>query len=239
MTPTPDWSGTYATSRVSLHRVAAHVLARRRHALTGRFGLRVTPGGIGTPLFGDDEVVRIDGASVLRERRVDDRAVTTTHGLDGATLRELAAFADVDVAAEFSVGADTPDVGDPDAPLRVDARAVALMAEWYRLGAQAIDDCIAALGDAGDATVAQLWPEHFDLGVDVAVGTGRTNLGVSPGDDASPEPYVYVGPWSAHRPGDAAYWNASFGALATWAEIPDAAAAESFFSRGLAYLAAA
>src|SRR4051812_7118657 len=97
MTPTHDWAGTYGTTRTELHRVAVHVLARRRFAATGRFGLRVTPGGFGTPLFGDDEVVRIDGASVLRERRVDDRAVTASKHLDGTTLRELARFTDVDL----------------------------------------------------------------------------------------------------------------------------------------------
>jgi hypothetical protein len=239
MTATPDWEGTYATTRTELHRVAAHVMARRRFVVTSRFGLRVTPGGLGTPLFGDDEVVRIDGASLLRERRVDDRAVTAPHTLAGATLRDLAAFVDVDLDTEFSAGNDTPELGDPEAPLQIDAASIAVLAEWYRKGAEAVDDCVARLGDAGDAAVAQIWPEHFDLGMDVAVGASRTNLGVSPGDGFSAEPYLYVGPWSADRPGDAAYWNASFGALVTWSEIPDAAAAYAFFARGLEYLAGA
>lgn len=33
------------------------------------------------------------------------------------------------------------------------------------------------------------------------------------GDDAEPQPYAYVGPWSADRPGDPDYWNASFGSV--------------------------
>jgi hypothetical protein len=239
MTATPDWDGTYSTTRTELHRVAAHVIARRRFLATGRFGLRVTPGGLGAPLFGDDEVVRIAGGSLLRERRVDDRAVTATHPLDGATLRDLAAFADVEVDPAFSVGTDTPDLGDADAPLQVDGGSVMVMAEWYRRGAQAVDECVARLGDAGDAAVAQIWPEHFDLGTDVAVGASRANLGVSPGDGFSAEPYLYVGPWSADRPGDAEYWNASFGALAPWSEIPDTAAADAFFARGLDLLTGA
>src|SRR6476620_9632802 len=117
MTPTPNWDGEYGTTRTELHRVAAHVLARRRFVVTERFGLRVTPGGFGTPLFGDDEVVRIGGGALLREQRVDDRAVTATHALDGATLGELATFAGVDLDPGFSVGTDTPDLGDPDAAL--------------------------------------------------------------------------------------------------------------------------
>ena len=139
MTATPDWDGTYATTRTELHRVAAHVIARRRFLVTGRFGLRVTPGGFGTPLFGDDEVVRVDGDALLRERRVADRAVTTTHGLGGATLQELAAFADVDLDPGFSVGTDTPDLGDAGVPLAVDAPSIGVMAEWYARGARAID----------------------------------------------------------------------------------------------------
>ena len=237
MTAAPNWEGEYAATRAELHRLTAHVIARRRFLATGRFGLRVTPGGFGTPQFGDDEVLRIDGVILVRERRVDDRAVTEFHALDGASLRDLAAFADVELDAGFSVGTDTPELGDPDAPLRIDGASVALMAEWYRSGAQAVDECAAQLGAAGDAAVAQIWPEHFDVGTDVAVGSGRANLGVSPGDGFSAEPYLYVGPWSADRPGDAAYWNASFGALATWSDIPDADAAAAFFERGLGYLA--
>jgi len=237
MTAAPNWDGEYAATRAELHRVAAHVIARRRFVVTERFGLRVTPGGFGTPLFGDDEVVRIGGGALLREQRVDDRAVTATHALDGATLGELATFAGVDLDPGFSVGTDTPDLGDPDAALRIDGASSAVMAEWYRRGVEAIDECVAGLGAHGDAAVAQLWPEHFDVGTDVAAGSGRANLGVSPGDRFSPEPYLYVGPWSADRPGDAAYWNASFGALATRSEIPDADAAAAFFERGLGYLA--
>ena len=36
----------------------------------------------------------------------------------------------------------------------------------------------------------QIFPEHFDLGVTA----GAVNYGFSPGDDAIPTPYVYVGP---------------------------------------------
>jgi hypothetical protein len=239
MTSTPDWDGTYATTRAELHRVAAHVIARRRFLLTGRFGLRVTPGGFGTPMFGDDEVVRISGTTLFRERRIDDRAVTATLAMAGASLNVLATFVDCDLDPAFSVGKDTPELGDADAPLDIDESSAAVMAEWFARGAEAVDACVAGLGAAGDPSVAQIWPEHFDLGTDVAIGTGRANLGVSPGDRFSAEPYIYVGPRSSDRPGDPAYWNASFGALATWSEITDADAAAAFFARGLGYLASA
>ena len=40
----------------------------------------------------------------------------------------------------------------------------------------------------------------------------QVNLGFSPGDAFSDDPYVYVGPWGPARPGDDGYWNAPFGA---------------------------
>ena len=36
-----------------------------------------------------------------------------------------------------------------------------------------------------------LWPEHFDLAIDV----DEVNYGVSPGDGYHGAPYAYVGPW--------------------------------------------
>ena len=242
MTATPDWDGEYAATRAELHRVATHVIAKRRFDVTGRFGLRSTPGGFGTPLFGDDEVVRVAAASLLRERRIGDHNATATHPLAGATMRELAVFVDVELDPGFSAGKDTPDLGDPDVPLRIDAASVEMMGDWYAGGARAVDHAVVAagaMGAMGDAAVAQIWPEHFDLGTDLAVGDGRTNLGASPGDGFSAEPYLYVGPWTDARPGDPTYWNAPFGAVARWSEIRDADAAIAFFARGLGYLAGA
>jgi hypothetical protein len=42
----------------------------------------------------------------------------------------------------------------------------------------------------------------------------KVNLGGSPGDGFCAEPYLYVGPWTSDRPGDPAFWNAPFGAIA-------------------------
>ena len=50
---------TDAAAREELHRLAAHVLARRRYAVTARFGLRPAPGGLATPPFGEGEVIRV------------------------------------------------------------------------------------------------------------------------------------------------------------------------------------
>lgn len=215
------------STRATLQRVATHVLARRRHAVTGRFGLRATPGGFGTPAFGPPdavEVLRVAGTAFVREVGPS----TTTVPLAGATLARLAAVAEVDLAAEFGVGRDTPPLGDPEAPLAIDADEAATVAAWFDLGWQALD------GVGVEHTTVQLWPEHFDAGCSVA---DRCNLGASPGDGFCPEPYLYVGPWSVEdRPGDPAFWNAPFGAVARIGEVGDVDAAAAFFRRGLEQL---
>jgi hypothetical protein len=47
----------------------------------------------------------------------------------------------------------------------------------------------------------------------------RINLGASPGDRFSSEPYLYVGPQGADRSGDPAFWNAPFGAVLRWGDL--------------------
>src|SRR5262245_26285224 len=102
-------ASAYGTTRRALHRVACHVVARARHRATGRFGLRVTPGGFGTPAFGEDvEVVRISGGLLVRERAGAGGASTAVAPLDGSTLADLAGLVGVDLREEFSAGPDTP-----------------------------------------------------------------------------------------------------------------------------------
>lgn len=223
-----------AATRAELQRVATHVLARRRHAVTGKLGLRATPDGFGTPAFGPDvEVLRVSGGVLLRERAGDVAAVP----LDGSTLADLARFAEVDLTATFSAGGDTPPLGDVDAAIRLDVADRRTLAGWFAIGWAALD---AVCASTSSPKAVQLWPEHFDAGTSVAVGSGpddRCNLGVSPGDAAHDEPYLYVGPWAAERPGDPAYWNAPFGALMARDDVvtdsDPVAAAERFFRHAL------
>ena len=224
-------------TRLVLHRVATHVLGRRRHAVTGRFGLRATPDGFGTPAYGDPtEVLRVAGTHLVRE--VGSNA--SVLALGGASLGEVAAFAGADLTTPFSAGDDTTPLGDIAAPLDVDPDVATALAEWFDLGWRSIDTTVAEAGAAGRATVLQLWPEHFDAGCSVAVGPGdgdRCNIGASPGDGFADDPYLYVGPWGTERPGDPAYWNAPFGAVLMRATVLAAAdpvaEAVEFFRRGL------
>ena len=49
----------------------------------------------------------------------------------------------------------------------------------------------------------QLWPEHFDVALELGAESsgGRAAYGLSPGDEAHDEPYLYVAPWQAPEPG--------------------------------------
>lgn len=239
---------TYPTTRDALALLATHVLARAQHAQSGRIGLRATPGGYGTSVYGPDrERLRVSGGLFVRERAAASSTSSAAMHIDGATLAELALFAGVDLSTEFSVGHDTPPLGDPDIPLRVDTRSAHTLGEWYGLTAQALDRTMAGVPAAvAGPTIAQLWPEHFDIALDLAFdnsapGERRVNLGGSPGDGFHDEPYLNVGPWTADRPGEVQFWNAPFGAIVGAHEIISAddpvAAATRFFRAGLERLA--
>ncbi len=241
--PLPPLPDDYATTRDALHRVATHVLARKRFEVGGRFGLRVTPGGFGTPLFGDaeaEELLRVSGPALVREHRDADGPHTTVVPLAGATLGSVAAAVEVELDPTFSVGKDTPALGDIDAPLTVDPAAVAVVAAVLAVGAEALDRTLGRLGPESTPIIAQVWPEHFDLGLDVGIGGQRVNLGASVGDRYHDAAYVYVGPWNAERPGDPAFWNVAFGALLGYDAIGAAAdpveAVVEFFETGLGFL---
>ncbi len=214
---------SHEKTRQALHRVAAHVLGRRRFEVSGRFGLRASPGGIATPAFGDEpEVIRLSGVWLLRELG----GLSAVTAVAGATMRELVGFVGADVEAPFSSGEATPPLGDPDAPIEVDASAAATIADWFGLGWRVLDEVLASLPASAEPATIQLWPEHFDAATHVGLPSGhRVNLGFSAGDGSEPEPYLYVGPWTPERPGNPEYWNAPFGALMRASEIgagPDA-----------------
>lgn len=230
--PAPD------ATTLELRRIATQVLARRRFAVTGRFGLRVAPGGFATPAFGPAdalEVVRVAGTALVHEVGAD----ATVTPLVGSTLAGLAEAVGVDLGEPFAVGHDTPPLGDVDALLAIDAAAAAELAAWFDLGVKALD---AVAATAARPSTSQLWPEHFDVAAAVAVGPGpddRCNLGASAGDGFSPEPYLYVGPWGSDRPGDPAYWNAPFGAVLPRSAVPSLDAAVAFLAHGVERLTSA
>ena len=211
-------------TRDGWHRMAEHVLAAGQFSASGTIRLRPCPGGFST-------VVGIDGRQLAV---VGNRLVI----LDGGERRETplttvgaaADFAGVTPGLRGSYSPVTP--ADPDAPLSVDTEAARLLADWYALTETALRRFTAGLGVT---TEPVLWPEHFD----VAIAVDAVNYGGSLGDDAIPEPYLYVGPHEGPPTGpsvDAAFWNAPFGAAVTVDRIRTPDEAVGFFLQGRALI---
>ena len=91
--------------------------------------------------------------------------------------------------------------------LELDPAAAGALAEWYAFAATVLER-LAAEARPGDVSAPILWPEHFDVAIELgSEGDGlRATYGFSPGDEQHPEPYAYVGPWAAQAPGE--LWNA-------------------------------
>lgn len=207
----------HTRTRISLHGVAEGLLAGSQYERSGTIRLRVLQGGFATVA---EPMLRVSGTEVVS---VDGRHVPLTGTF-------------TDVAETLGVPFAVPDIYPDHAPVTagdrvdVDLRAAARISAWFERGRQAL------------TTVARsqppvLWPEHFDL----AVTVDEVNLGVSPGDGYSPEPYAYVGPWdfdpSAEPYVDSPFWSAPFGATLRIDAAPDATALARFFSAGQTFVA--
>lgn len=203
------------STRKSLHQVAEHVLAAALQRASGQFALRPAPGGFATPPLPDGTVLAVHGTDLVVERAADVRRVPLT------TVREAAAFAGTEPG--YPTGGSPPATPDePDAPLALDERAAAVLADWFALGDLTLMRWAAEI-EAEGPTATLLYPEHFDLGA----SAGEVNYGFSPGDAAIELPYLYVGPW-AGRPAADDFWNAEFGAYRTVEQVETAEDALAF-----------
>ncbi len=92
-------------------------------------------------------------------------------------------------------------------PLPVDRPAADALGAWYALGAAVLAELIGDASPEDDPSEMNLWPEHFDLAIELGSEAqgARANYGFSPGDTDHPEPYLYVGPWTAEVEGR--LWN--------------------------------
>ncbi len=216
--------GKFAETRDALHRVAEHVIAPRRHLANGKIGLRYTYRGFGTPFFDDDHQVRVeDGELVDRNRR---RPLTTL-----AAAAEL-----VGVELGKGTGVYTPTTpADPDAPLVVDFNAARAVGDWFGFVTAVLEQLREEATDDDKPARVQLWPEHFDIAIDLGPDGRRANFGGSPGDADHPEPYLYVGPWDP-GPRTADFWNEPFGASLSHAAIRKGANPLDFLRQGKALL---
>ncbi len=233
LAPVPDG---YAASREDFHRLAYAVVAAARHQANGKFGLRFTAGGFGTPFFGDDRQVRVVGNVLVDQHGGKARQHQPT------SINDAAAFLGIEVSTVAAEG-DSPQLDDADRPLQLNAATGAFLGNWYGFVTSVLEELRAEASSADSPSRVQLWPGHFDpafeLG-DEAAGR-RASIGGSPGDGGSVEPYFYVGPWGAV--GDDPYWNAEgfTGAVLPYAELLAAedqrAAALDFLRTGAALLA--
>jgi hypothetical protein len=214
MEPVP---ATLVPTRLALHRLAERVISPARRAANGKIGLRYTRGGFGTPFFGaDDTQIRVEAHELVVQRAGEERRAPIT------TL---------DAAADHVGRSLLPDdVELDDAPLDVDRAASAFLGDWYGFAASVLEELRVGAGKAVDPSRVQLWPEHFDLAVELgreeaSSPTGspaRAAYGCSPGDENHDEPYIYVAPWVAPPPGE--LWQATgfTGAAMSYAELLEA-----------------
>lgn len=91
----------------------------------------------------------------------------------------------------------------------VEPAAAAALAAWFAFGSGALEELRAETDAALAPTPPQLWPEHFDVAIELGdeASGKRATYGASPGDAEHPEPYLYVAPWGA--PPDGPGWNAT------------------------------
>jgi len=219
---------TFARTRESLRALACYVLAPARLAAAGRIELTSTGDGFGTPPLPGGGRLVVRGATLAMEPGPPAVPITT--------VRAAAGHTGVELSPDPGVGRDLPPF-TPDAELLVDEASSAALGAWYALAQEVLDGL-----RAEDTRLAEphLWPEHFDLAVATDTGTvGGANLGFSPGDRHSPDPYVYAAPFDTEGlEGD--YWNAPFGATLGYegllAATDPAAAATGFLREGLARL---
>jgi hypothetical protein len=189
-------------TRLALHRLAEQVISPARERANGKIGLRFTRGGFGTPFFGEDVQLRVEAKNLVVQSRDGERAAQITTLTDMATHvgPELLEHAPVD-----------------DEPLDVDGHAARFIGDWFGFGAWVLEELRARVGDDVDPSRVQIWPEHFDIAVEIGVESAgpRATYGASPGDEEHPEPYLYVAPWGEIPDGEL------FGATAfKGAELP-------------------
>ena len=212
-------------TRVALHQVAEQVVSPARQRANGKIGLRWTLDGFGTPYFGADAQIRVEGAELVVDLAGEERRSRLT------TVAEAAA----------AIGFDLAD----RTPLEIDVTAACFVGDWFGFTTSVLEQLRAEARPEWEPSRVQIWPEHFDAALEIGNESAeqRAALGGSPGDESHPEPYLYVAPWTARPAGE--LWQAGGfpGAELAYGELlaasdPRAAALE-FFRVRLAALSAA
>ena len=193
----------YDETRQQLHVLAEHVLAAARHRANGKIGLRFTRGGFGTPFFGDDEQVRIDGDELVYQQGNRETRQKLTTAEDAARVAGIRCGAPRDVYRPTTTL-------DPDAELRIDRTSARYLGDLYGLGTSVLEELRARATAEESPSRVQLWPEHFDVALELGDESAgeRAGYGLSPGDENYDAPYLYVVPWD-ECPSDT-WWNGTY-----------------------------
>ncbi|HEX2307316.1 MAG TPA: hypothetical protein VHI14_03220 [Jatrophihabitantaceae bacterium] len=193
-------------ARRSLHAVAERLLAGPEYRAVGGIALRVVPGGFATA---EGPAIRVNGGELV----VDEARRVPLVG----TIADVAAAAEITEGPPEDLYHDHSDLGAD--PLQLDPTATAQLTDWYLL----VD---AALRAFAPGKTPVLWPEHFDVAIDLEDVT----YGASPGDGFCAVPYAYV---STSHPGpESEYWNAPFGAYVEHTDLPTIDALVTFWKEG-------
>ena len=90
----------------------------------------------------------------------------------------------------------------------VDVAAAHALGDFYGFACSVLEEFRAEEADE-DPTATQLWPEHFDIAIDLGLESKgrRATYGASPGDGEHDEPYIYVLPLGSEVSGE--LWNAT------------------------------
>lgn len=230
---------SFSTTRAALHQVAFFAMAPVRYQATGRLGLRAVPGGFGTPPWDTDEGQR-------RLRMDGDRLVTEVGGearsMVPSTLQDAVELLGIEYVEDWFAFHDPPAPIGPSAPLSIDPEAADVLARWFGFTTAVLEQ-LATTPGAVDVSEIQLWPEHFDVALEMGREDAgqRASYGGSPGDADHPEPYLYVAAWGEIERSEP-YWNdlAFNGASLSHRELLDAhdpvALAQQFLQRGRSVL---
>jgi hypothetical protein len=227
----------FATERDDFHRVGFHVLSTVRENATGKIALRYTHGGFGTPFYGHDEQLRVEGTRIVHQRGESVRSEPLT------TLDAAAAFAGITYDPGKAERFDSPPAIDGDQRLAVSQETADALAAWFGFAYSVLEELRSSSGPEHDASRVQLWAEHFDPAVEIgsAEAGQRASFGASPGDAVHGEPYIYVAAWDEIDRTDP-FWNdtAFNGGSMSYHELLAAGdqrrAALDFFLRGRAIL---
>lgn len=211
--------------RASLHAVAERILAADLYARTGYVGLRPTVDGFGQP-----EVLT---GGERRRARIVRNTLVVQHDVS-ETRHELTTLGDLAAAVGIELGGDLPYEPSSDAapstPVAISETAAKAFAVTLAFSASALERVRRAAWES-NPSIYQLWPEHFDLAVQI----GSVMIGASLGDalsvDGRRTPYLYVSPEEVPAPDG--YWNEPYGAAIGFDELRSDDHAHAFFTTGL------